>query len=298
MKKKKQQIYVGVSGWTFPGWRKQFYPAGLKQKEELHYASRQLTSIEINGTFYRMQKPQSFQNWYDQTPDDFLFSLKGSQFITHTLRAKEVDVPMANFFASGILLLKQKLGPILWQFPPHVMLKDDRFEQLIELLPQNSQQAEDLANQSDEFMNGRRHCDAGGDYVIRHCFEFRHKSFLNKDFVSMLREKNIGFVFADSGKRSVPVSDITSDFVYLRMHGALPQQEKGYQKGELAQLLGDVQTYASGLNPVRYEPLLLKPASKKKRLVFVYFDNEEKHTAPSNALWLLKNLAEREEVVA
>lgn len=125
------KAWIGISGWTFPGWRGSFYPEDLPQRRELEYASRKLNSIEINGTFYSLQKPATFQNWYDQTPNDFLFSVKAPQFITHVLRLKESAEPLANFFASGLLCLKEKLGPVLWQFPPNVMLKDDRFEKFL-----------------------------------------------------------------------------------------------------------------------------------------------------------------------
>src|SRR4051812_12799907 len=131
------QIRIGFSGWTYIPWRGKFYPKGLTQKKELEYASRQVNSIEINGTFYGLQKPNSFQQWYSQVPEDFVFAVKGGQYITHVLRLKEADEALANFFASGLLCLKEKLGPILWQFPPNVMLKDNRFEKFIQLLPQN-----------------------------------------------------------------------------------------------------------------------------------------------------------------
>src|SRR5262245_20429406 len=113
------RIYVGMSGWTFEGWRGTFYPKGLKQADELSFASRKVNSIEINGTFYSLQKPTTFQKWYAQTPEDFMFSVKAPQYITHIRRLKEVDEPLANFLASGLLCLKEKLGPILWQFPPN-----------------------------------------------------------------------------------------------------------------------------------------------------------------------------------
>src|SRR6476620_12583901 len=136
------QIRIGISGWTYPPWRGgTFYPKGWPQKRELEYASQQVNSIEINGSFYSLHRPESYQAWYNATPEGFLFSIKGGRFITHFKRLKDVETPLANFFASGLLCLREKLGPILWQLPPNVMLKDDRFEKFLKLLPTDSKSA-------------------------------------------------------------------------------------------------------------------------------------------------------------
>jgi uncharacterized protein YecE (DUF72 family) len=264
---------VGISGWTFPGWRGAFYPKGLPQRRELEYASRKLNSIEINGTFYSLQKPASFQAWYREVPEDFLFSVKAPQFITHVLRLKEAAEPLANFFASGLLCLKEKLGPILWQFPLNVMLKDDRFDKFLELLPQDSQSAARLAKRHGEKVEGRAWTEAEGEFPVRHAFEFRHKSFLNKDFLACLREHNVAFVFAHEGKRSPYMEDPTADFVYVRLHGEGKGYSRGYSDKAIGQWAGKVSDW-----------------NQAKRDVFVYFSNEAKIYSPAGAMKLLKRL--------
>ncbi len=196
------KAWIGVSGWTFPGWKKVFYPKELPIRRELEYASRALNSIEINGTFYSLQKPETFQKWYNQTPADFIFSVKAPQYITHICRLKEIEKPLAKFLASGLFCLREKLGPILWQFPPNVKLKDDRFEKFLSLLPHTS----------------------------RHAFEFRHPSFAHPDFLALLKEHNVAFVIAHAGGEKAPyVEDLTSkNFVYVRLHGEGKEYKKGY----------------------------------------------------------------------
>ena len=181
------KIHIGMSGWTFEGWRGNFYPKGLVQRKELEYASSQVNSIEINGTFYALQKPATFQKWYDETPKDFCFSVKAPQYITHIRRVKDVKEPVCNFFASGLFCLKEKLGAILWQFPPNVTLKDDRFEKFLDLLPYNSRDASKLAQKHSSKMKGRSFVEVHADYPLRHAFEFRHPSFFNEAFFELLK---------------------------------------------------------------------------------------------------------------
>src|SRR5688500_10154508 len=134
-------VRIGISGWRYTPWRGVFYPPDLPQKRELEFASRQVNSIEINGSFYSLQIPSSYAKWHEQTPDDFLFSLKGGRFITHMKKLRDVRVPLANFFASGVLRLNEKLGPILWQFPPGFAFNEERFEEFFQLLPRTTKQA-------------------------------------------------------------------------------------------------------------------------------------------------------------
>jgi uncharacterized protein YecE (DUF72 family) len=211
-------IRVGISGWTHDEWRGTFYPKGTPRTKELDYASRQLSSIELNGTFYSLQKPKSFQEWYSKSPEGFVFSVKAPQFITHVLRLKEVDEPLKNFLASGLLCLKEKLGPILWQFPDYVTLKDNRFEEFLKIIPHDSKAAAALAREHGPKVKGRAWTEAGGDYPIRHAFEFRHPSFVNKDFLSMLHEHGVAAVVAHDEESYVdqPTAD---EFVYLRLYG-------------------------------------------------------------------------------
>ncbi len=265
---------VGISGWTFPAWRGTFYPKDLVQKKELEYASRQLTSIEINGTFYSLQRPATFQSWYDQTPDDFQFAVKAPQFITHILRLKEPAEPLANFFASGLLNLREKLGPILWQFPPNVMLKDDRFEKFLKLLPWDAKSASKLAKKHGEKVEGRAVTKVEGQFPVRHAFEFRHKSFLNEDFLATLRSHNVAFVFAHEGGEKTPYTEEpTADFIYARLHGEGKPYAKGYPDREIAKWTKKVASWSkSGLD------------------CYVYFSNEAKLHSPAGAAKLLRAL--------
>jgi uncharacterized protein YecE (DUF72 family) len=262
-----------MSGWTYAPWRGKFYPKGVTQKKELEYASRKVTSIEINGTFYSLQKPDTFQAWHDQTPDDFVFAVKGPQFITHVLRMKDVAEPLSTFLASGLFKLGRKLGPILWQLPPNVILKDDRFEEFFKLLPHDSIEAAEISKDHSSRIEGRACTEVSGKYPIRHAFEFRHKSFNNPDFLAMMKEFGVAYTVSDASEKSPLVEQVTADFMYLRMHG---EGEK-YKKG--------------------YPPEALKGWAKKAKAwlkdgadVFVYFSTDEKDYAPFDAMKFLEQL--------
>ncbi len=257
--------WIGISGWTFPGWKGTFYPKDLSKKNELEYASRRLNSIEVNGTFYSLQRPTTFQRWYTETPDFFQFAVKAPQYITHVRRLKEVEEPLANFFASGLFCLKEKLGPILWQFPPNVMLKDNRFEIFLKQLPQDAKSAARLARKHGEKVEGRAHTKAEGISKVRHAFEFRHKSFLNKNFLDLLREHNVAFVIAhEGGERAPYTEEPTADFIYARLHGQGKRYTKGYPDREIQQWAGKVSAW-----------------NRKGRDAFVYFSNEAKVYSPA-----------------
>jgi uncharacterized protein YecE (DUF72 family) len=264
-------IYVGMSGWTYEGWRKDFYPEGLSQKKELSYAASKVTSIEINGTFYSLQKPASFTKWYDETPKGFVFSIKGPQFITHIRRLKDVEEPLANFFASGLFCLKEKLGPILWQFPPNIILKDDRFEKFLELLPYDSKAASRLAKKHTDKVKDRNETKASGDFKIRHAFEFRHKSFLDPAFIKLLKKYGVAFVTGHAGDEKYPYrEEPTADFIYARLHGRGKEYKKGYPDKTL-------KTWAKRLKAWKHD-------------AFIYFDTDEKEYAPFDAMNLLEKL--------
>lgn len=260
---------VGISGWTFPPWRGTFYPDDLTQKDELSYASRKLNSIEINGTFYSLQRPETFRSWAEQTPDDFVFAVKAPQYITHVRRLKECEEPLANFLASGLLCLGKKLGPILWQFPPFVMLKDDRFERFMELLPRTSEQAARLARKHGPKVEGRAFTKPEESFPLRHAFEMRHKSFDSPEFLALLKEHGAAFVTAHAAERGPFVEETTADFCYYRLHGEGPKYKKGYPGPELSKLATQV-----------------KRLERDGRDVFVYFSNEAKVYSPAGALKL------------
>ena len=202
-------IRVGIGGWVFPPWRGSFYPPGLRQAEELAYASRQVTSIEINGTFYRTQTPASFRKWHDETPDDFMFSLKGPRFLTHRGELASAALYMQRFFVSGFLELGRKLGPILWQFAPTLAFDAADFAAFLALLPAE--------------LGGRS---------IRHVVEVRHDSFRTPAFLDLLRERRVAVASVHDQKYPA-FEDLTADFAYLRLRRCSEKHETGYPPAEL-----------------------------------------------------------------
>ncbi len=288
-------IRIGMSGWTFPGWRGRFYPKKLAQKKELEYASRQVTSIEINGTFYSLQKPSTFQSWYDQTPDDFIFAVKGPQFITHVLRLKDCREPLCSFLASGLLCLKQKLGPILWQFPPTVTLKDDRFEKFVKLLPHNSLHAAELSKDHNPRFANRVWTEAGGNYPVRHAFEFRHPSFQNKDFIEMLKAHGVAIVVADSAAKSPYMEDLTADFVYIRMEGDGPTFKKGYTDSALKRMAQKIKTWLKGDQVKKPKCVSDGKPYRGEKDIFLYFNNDAKLYAPMDALRMIQLMKKKRD---
>src|SRR5690349_12562977 len=176
-------VRIGISGWTYPPWRGVFYPRGLRQKDELAYAAERMTSIEINGSFYSLQRPESYVSWRDRTPGSFVFAVKGGRFITHMKRLDDVRAPLANFFASGPLALGEKLGPVLWQLPPTLGLERDLLERFFDLLPRTTKAAAQLAADHDARVEGRTWLTADADRPLRHALEVRHDSFLDPSFL-------------------------------------------------------------------------------------------------------------------
>src|SRR5690606_24061541 len=241
-------IEVGISGWNYKGWRGTFYPEDLPSRQELEFASRQLPTIEINSTFYSLHKPTSFQRWYDLTPPHFVFSVKANRYITHVKRLKDVEVPMANFFASGILSLKEKLGPILWQFPPSMDFKPERFETFLKLLPKDFKEASKLAERSTLSLE-RKFRIYEKNLKIRHAIEVRNNSFLNPWFVELLKKYNVAIVFADTAGKWPYLEDITADFIYIRLHGDSELYVSGYDNETLDFWSKRIKTWMKGKEP-------------------------------------------------
>ncbi len=277
------RIRVGISGWTYVPWRGTFYPPGLPQRQELSYAARQLSSIEINGTFYGLQKPESFVRWHDETPDGFVFAVKGPRFLTHILRLKDAETPLANFLASGVLLLRSKLGPILWQFPPSMRFDADRFESFLALLPRDTRQARALASRHDAHVAGGSALDVDGDRPVRHAVEIRHESFRSPEFIEMLRRHGAALVFADT-VRWPRLMDLTADFVYCRLHGPEELYVDGYDDAALDGWAARVAAWARGSEPADAQRILPPMETVATgRDVFVYFDNDAKVRSPRDA---------------
>lgn len=279
---------IGISGWRYTPWRGIFYPEDLKQNQELHYASRQVNTIEINGTFYATQRPESYQKWYADTPEHFIFSVKGPRYITHIRRLKDIKLPLANFFASGVLHLKEKLGPFLWQFPPNFTFDEERLKSFFKMLPRTFKQAAQLANLADRNKEPNYASSLqNSNRKIRHAIEVRHHSFENPFFIELLRQYNIALVIADTAGRWPYLEDITSDFLYLRLHGDEELYTSGYDEPTLRWWADRIKLWQKGKNPQDALTLGEKTAPRQDRDVFVYFDNDVKVRAPQDAstLW-------------
>lgn len=276
-------IRIGISGWTYAPWHGAFYPPGTTQKRELAYASRQFPSIEVNGTFYGLQRPDTFAKWRDETPDGFVFAVKGSRYITHLRKLRDVETPLANFMASGVLRLGPKLGPILWQFPPRLRFDAKLFSAFMKVLPKNTMAAAKLAGRHDERLDGRSWLETKNNSAIRHAFEIRNESFAHPDFIDLLREHHIALVCADTVEWPL-LMDVTADFVYCRLHGSEELYVSGYDDATLDIWAGRIDDWAHGREPTNARRVLdpLK-RSRQGRDVYVYFDNDVKVRAPVDA---------------
>ena len=263
-------VHIGISGWNYPGWRGVFYPAGLAHKQELAFAGRHVDTIEINGSFYSLLRPESVQRWRDQTPSRFVFSLKGSRFITHMKRLGDVETALANFFASGVLALEDKLGPILWQLPPSFRFDASRLSAFFDRLPRTSTEAARLARRHDHRVKGRSYTAITSNRRIRHALEVRHPSFHDPAFFALLRRHDIALCIADTAKRYPDFDEVTADFVYVRLHGATKLYASGYAHRTLARWADRIEGW------------------REKREVFVYFDNDAKARAPFDARTLME----------
>ena len=241
-------VHIGISGWTYGGWRGSFYPAGLPHSDELSYASRQVDTIEINGTHYSLQHPDSFARWHDETPEGFVFAVKGSRFITHLKQLRDIETQLANFFASGMLRLEEKLGPFLWQFSPRFRFDPARLERFFALLPRDTETAAALAERHDQRLAGRAWTRTESRRDLRHAIEIRHPSFLDPAFVALLRRHRVALVFADSVAWPY-AEDLTADFVYLRLHGSEELYASGYSNEALDHWEARIKQWAGASNP-------------------------------------------------
>ena len=284
-------VRIGISGWRYAPWRGEFYPKGLAQRKELAYASRALPTIEINGSFYSLQHLSSWGAWFNDTPDDFVFAVKGPRFITHMKRLREIDAPMANFFASGVLRLEQKLGPVLWQFPPNFRFDPAGFEPFLATLPFSSAEALRLAEQHDYRMEGRAWLHIDADRPIRHAIEVRHGSFLDPDFIRLLRQYGVAFVVADTAGLWPEKDDVTADFVYVRLHGSQALYQSAYSEDELDHWAARIRAWSTGGAAPEARLISGQPPPRRTcRDVVCYFDNTDKLQAPIDAKRLMRKL--------
>ncbi len=259
-------IRVGIGGWVFEPWRGVFYPKGLPQARELDYASRKLTSIEINGTFYRTQKPDSFRKWADETPDDFVFALKGPQFATNRRVLAEAGPSIERFFGSGVTELKSKLGPVLWQMAPTKKFDPDDFAAFLALLPRT--------------LDGK---------AMRHAVEVLHESFLVPGFVELLRRFSVAVVLVESEKHPL-IADLTSDFVYARLQKTAEKVATGYTPAALDAWAKRAKAWETGGAPADLATIAGKSPAKQKCDVFLYMISGAKVRAPAAAMALIERV--------
>jgi uncharacterized protein YecE (DUF72 family) len=281
-------IRIGVSGWRYEPWRGAFYPPGLRQDDELRYAAERLPTIELNGSFYSLQTPASYADWYKATPPGFVFSIKGGRYITHVRRLKDIAKPLANFFASGLFNLKEKLGPVLWQFPPNLKFDAGRFEEFMAMLPHDTAQALALARKRDGRMTGRAALKVDAQRPVRHAIEIRNPTFLDPAFITLLRRYDVALVIADTGDRWPQPHDITSDFVYMRLHGATELYKSRYSEAMLQTWAARIRAWAGGTQPADADLVVPSQPPATPRDVYCYFDNTDKLHAPDNARRLME----------
>jgi uncharacterized protein YecE (DUF72 family) len=268
------RVRVGISGWRYAGWRGDFYPAGLVQRRELSYAAERLPTIEINGSFYSLQRPSSYASWAAEVPDGFVFAVKGGRFITHMKKLAGVETALANFFASGVLALGDRLGPLLWQLPPNLGYDAERLTSFFAQLPRTTGEAAELARQHDAKVPADRALTvAPVQQRLRHALEVRHPSFAAPEAAELLRRHDVALVVADTAGRWPLLRDVTADFMYVRLHG-------------------DQELYASGYTPRALDAWAesLRRWSAEGLDCFVYFDNDAKGYAPHDALALIERL--------
>lgn len=282
---------IGISGWRYTPWRGVFYPPDLTQARELEFASRAVRTIEINGSFYSLQRPQSYQAWYDATPGDFVFAHKGNRYITHIRRLREPEKPLANVFASGVLLLREKLGPFLWQFPPNFKFDEDLFEHFLSLLPRDTEQASALASRHEPRMNGRCATETDAKRKLLHAVEIRNESFADPAFVRLLRKHKVALVVADTAGKWPDYEDVTASFMYLRLHGEKELYASGYTQQSLDRWAARIRTWASGHQPGDARLIVdSAPPKRASRDIYCYFDNDVKVHAPFDAQSLEQRL--------
>lgn len=265
---------IGISGWRYASWRGDFYPRGLRQADELAYAAERLDSVEINGSFYSLQRPTSWQRWREATPDGFVFAVKGPRFVTHLKRLRDPREALANFFASGILSLGPALGPLVWQTPADLPYDPDLVDRFLDLLPRTTADALALARGRHERMHGREHLEIEADLPVRHAFEPRHPSFDGPEFTAAIAARGMAIVTADSAGTWPTIDRVTDGFAYARLHGDTELYTSGYSEEALDVWAEWVRGHVTA-----------------GRDAYVYFDNDARGRAPHDAVALRARLA-------
>ncbi|OQO92736.1 hypothetical protein B1813_11320 [Saccharomonospora piscinae] len=252
-----------------------FYPPGLPHRRELEYLSRRVNSVEINGSFYSLQRPERYRRWRDATPPGFRFAVKGGRYITHLKQLRGVETALANFFASGVLALGDTLGPVLWQLPARLPYDADRLTTFCSLLPRTTGEAAALARRHDDKLTFEAHTTSETDRPLRHALEVRHPSFADGRATALLRRHGVALVVADTAGTWPYLDDVTTDFVYVRLHGDVELYASGYSDEALARWAATITRWREAGHDV-----------------FVYFDNDVHAKAPGDAMTLAGKLGQ------
>ncbi|WP_091234712.1 DUF72 domain-containing protein [Microbacterium sp. 3J1] len=268
------RVRIGVSGWKYARWRGDFYPTGLVQRRELQYIGERFPTVELNGSFYSLQRPESYRRWRADVPTDFVFAVKGSRYVTHMLRLRDVEQALANFFASGVLSLGRQLGPILWQLPERQHFDAELIEAFLRALPSTTAEAAALAVRHDERLEGRAWLEIESDAPLTYALEPRSASFADPEALHLLRTHGTALVVADTAGKWPRFDALTSDdIVYIRLHGAQMLYHSGYTPAELDEWARLIAAWADGSGASDARP----------RDVYVYFDNDARGHAPHDA---------------
>lgn len=285
------RIRIGVSGWAYPGWSGTFYPEKLPARDRLVYASRGFDAIEINASFYRLQRPESWLRWKRETPPGFRFAVKGSRFITHNRKLAGAKTALANFFASGVLGLAEKLGPVLWQLPDTMRFEEKRVAAFLDLLPRDIDEGIELGRGHDCRLDGRgRLTTEDGRHRIRHAVEPRHESYFTDAFARLCRRHGVAIVVSESADWPC-TEEVTAGFIYVRLHGSRRTYASRYGDGELDRWAARVRAWSRGEQPADAVTFTRrKPPPRRSRDVFVFFDNDANANAPGDAERLISRL--------
>jgi uncharacterized protein YecE (DUF72 family) len=268
-------IRIGISGWTYGPWRGRFYPRGMRQRDELAYVAQRMNSVEINGSFYGLQHRKSYQAWADAVPENFEFAVKAPRFITHMKKLAGVEIPLANFFASGVLALGRRLGPILWQLPPNFGFDAERMTTFLGLLPRTARAAAKIAERHDHRIKDDQSLLAAPypQHRLRYAVEVRHRSFRTETFFALLRDHRIALVLSDNPGQWPIIEENTAELRYVRLHGHEELYASGYSDESLDQWATKINSWtAAGQD------------------VYVYCDNDMKVRAPYDAMGLMARL--------
>lgn len=282
-------IRIGVSGWSYKSWEKSFFPPDIPKRRHLEYLTGRFNTVEVNASFYRLQKASTYRNWRAISPPGFVFAVKGSRFITHNLKMKEAAGALANFLASGMLALGPKLGPLLWQLPETLRFNPERIASFFELLPRTTRAAAELAAQHDARVPDP-FVEPGRNRRLRHAIEVRHESFYTPEFVDLARARGVAIVFSDAPAWPL-LEEVTADFIYARLHGSTQMYASRYTDQELDWWAERIRTWAAGGRAADANRVGGRAAPRRReRDVYVYFDNDQQAHAPHDALRLIERL--------